>query len=271
MNNLAPPQIKICGICNIEDAQLAVKYKAQYIGLIFVKSSPRYIEPMLAKTIAEAVGKNIKVVGVFQNSTAQEMENIASLVGLDYLQLHGQESPSLCSTLSKPVIKVFQLTSKMVDDEPCITLPLLDLQNGTELPNAQSSFMPKNKDAPQKADTSAKTIENCLNILETYKPCCQHFLFDRPKKNVNHAWLSSASQVLNPIESHLQQYFLAGGLNAHNIEKVLQRLSPTVLDIASGVEKTERRKSETLIAEFCAKVHGINNESLISEVEVTNK
>lgn len=74
------PKIKICGICSVEDAQLAIKYAVEYIGLIFVKSSPRYIEPVIAKSIANSIGDKIQVVGVFQNSTLQEMENIASLV-----------------------------------------------------------------------------------------------------------------------------------------------------------------------------------------------
>ncbi len=266
-SSVPAPKIKICGICNIGDAQLAVKYKADYMGLIFVKDSPRYIDPMLAKPIVEAVGKDIQVVGVFQNSSLGEMENIASLVGLDYFQLHGKEPPSLCSILSKPVIKTFQLASKIVDDEPCITLPMLDLQSGKSLPNAQSAFTPKGREADKEQDTSAAAIENCLAILETYKPYCQHYLFDRPKKNANFDWLASASQALNIIEKHLQNYFLAGGLNAKNIESVLQRLKPAALDIASGVETTARQKSETLIADFLAKIQKQNNEPLISQTE----
>jgi phosphoribosylanthranilate isomerase len=261
------PKIKICGICNIEDAQLAVKYKIDYMGLIFVKSSPRYIDPMIAKSIAAAVSENIQIVGVFQNSTLQEMENIASLVGLNYFQLHGQESPGLCSELSKPVIKAFQLASKITGKEDCITLPLLDLQSGIELPNAQSAFTPKVSASDHGPHTKAAAIENSLSILETYKAHCQYLLFDRPKTNVNHDWLKSASYALNLIEEHGQNYFLAGGLNANNIARALQTLKPAALDIASGVEKTARQKSETLIADFCAKVKEQYNEPVMSHDE----
>ncbi len=243
--SLAPSKIKICGICNIEDAQLAVKYEAQYIGLIFVKSSPRYVEPVIAKSIVDSIDDNIQTVGVFQDSPLQEMESIASLVGLDYFQLHGHESPTLCSSLSKPVIKAFQIANEIIADEPCITLPLT---------NGQAN----------------KDIHTCLNILEKYTPYCQHFLFDKPKQDSNSNWLDFAIQKLKLIEKHLQDYFLAGGLNANNIQKVLQELQPSVIDIASGVEKTVRTKNEILIADFCSKVRAPNNKLSISQLGVTN-
>ena len=118
------PAIKICGICNEADARLAIEHGVQYIGLIFVESSPRYVAPALASSIVESVDNKAKMVGVFQNANDDEIENIANSVNLDYLQLHGNESPAFCATLSRPVIKSFQIveTNESSDEQSCLTL-----------------------------------------------------------------------------------------------------------------------------------------------------
>jgi phosphoribosylanthranilate isomerase len=262
MPNVVSPKIKFCGICSPTDAEVSVEFGAQYLGLIFVKSSPRYIEPVAAQAITASVQHKVQVVGVFQDSSAEEMEGIASFVGLDYFQLHGNESPALCKSLSKPVIKAFQVVYKSqavdrsqpvdesqpversVADQPCTTLSFSNLG--------------VNKD-----------VDNIVELLEQYRPYCQHFLFDRPKKNFNSDWLDFASQSLASVENQLGDYFLAGGLNASNIQRAMLRLSPAVVDIASGVEKTVRIKDKGLMAEFCSTLEasrkdGKNNGSFSS-------
>jgi phosphoribosylanthranilate isomerase len=223
-------KIKICGICNMTDAQLAIKYGAHYLGLIFVQSSPRYVDPALAQSIVDSCNREqIKVVGVFQNSSTEEMENIAHSVGLDYFQLHGNESPALCSILSRPVIKTLQIANKSLAEQACTTFSL-----GTVDPN--------------------RDIDHCLALLEQYRPYCHHFLFDKSKDSQTSDWLASVSAELQLIEHELGEYFFAGGLNINNIEIVLQKLKPAVVDISSGVEKMVRIKSETLLADFCTKI-----------------
>lgn len=231
------PEIKICGVCSVADAQLTLKYGAQYLGLIFVQSSPRYVDPLLAQSIAESCDRQrIKIVGVFQNSPLEEMENIASSVGLDYFQLHGNESLATCSILSRPVIKTFQIADKPLEQSSCITLSLSD-----------------------------KDIDHCLAVLEQYRPYCRHFLFDRSKDYNQADWLNRVSQELRLIEDELGDYFLAGGLNANNIQIVLEKLKPSIIDIASGVEQAVRIKSESLIKEFCSKIQGSNTVPLSSQ------
>jgi phosphoribosylanthranilate isomerase len=253
MTTLVTPQIKICGICSVEDAQLAVRYGAKYIGLIFVKSSPRYVEPVIAKSIAESLGNNAQIVGVFQNSSLEEIENIASVVGLDYLQLHGQESPDLCSRLSKPVIKVFELVMQQ-DSNSYLSVNADNLYHLSQAAPFNGYRYGACIPLPVTTLPTGKYAESCLSILQSYKPYCQYFLFDKPKTNTNENWLECVTQYLKTLEPTLSEYFLAGGLNASNIQKVLDELNPAAIDIASGVEQTTRIKSEVLIAEFCSQI-----------------
>jgi phosphoribosylanthranilate isomerase len=101
-------KIKICGITNLADAKLAVEYGADYLGFIFAKS-PRQVSPDEVKEIIEQLPEKIKKVGVFANQPLEEVQGIISRCSLDYLQLHGDESPEYCQEFHLPVIKAFRV------------------------------------------------------------------------------------------------------------------------------------------------------------------
>lgn len=110
MNNKQDQRVrlKICGITNLEDARFASGALVDYLGFIFYDKSPRYIEPGEAGAIInwlEGPGK----VGVFVNQPLDDVNRIAKETGLDYVQLHGNESPEYCELVEKPVIKVLHI------------------------------------------------------------------------------------------------------------------------------------------------------------------
>jgi len=89
-------RIKICGVTKTDDALAAVLAGAGMIGLNFFQGSPRYVEPAQAQDIAAAVPQS---TGVFVNASAAEINRIADSVGLDWVQLHGDEPPELLADL----------------------------------------------------------------------------------------------------------------------------------------------------------------------------
>jgi len=109
-------KVKICGITSPEDAIAACDAGADFIGLIFVPSSPRYVTRERAETIVRALRSRGRIgpqiVGVFRDSSIDEMERTAETVELDLLQLHGQEAPAVVEELSLPAIKAFRIHDK---------------------------------------------------------------------------------------------------------------------------------------------------------------
>jgi len=100
--------IKICGITNLADARYASGAGADYLGFIQDSNSPRYVEPSMAKDIIAWV-YGAQSVGVFVDSTPDEVNAIAASAGFDLVQLHGSESPAVCAAVDAPVIKALKI------------------------------------------------------------------------------------------------------------------------------------------------------------------
>ena len=100
-------KIKICGITRKKDAILCAKYGADAVGFIFYKKSKRYIQADAVKIIIKSLPAFIMKIGVFVNEEIGEVNRIAEFVGLNAVQLHGDESPEYASQMTHPVIKSF--------------------------------------------------------------------------------------------------------------------------------------------------------------------
>jgi phosphoribosylanthranilate isomerase len=104
--------IKICGITRTEDALAAAGHGADYLGFIFVPSTPRFVEPERAADIAAAVreqGDAPQFVGVFRDASTDYIRSIGELVGLDVVQLHGAESDDDIRQLGLPAVKTLRV------------------------------------------------------------------------------------------------------------------------------------------------------------------
>jgi phosphoribosylanthranilate isomerase len=102
-------RVKICGITNLEDALLAAELGADALGFIFYAKSPRHVAPETARSIIAQLPPFVAAVGVFVDEAAAVVQELAARVGLDWVQLHGQESPDYCRNLGCKVIKAFRI------------------------------------------------------------------------------------------------------------------------------------------------------------------
>jgi phosphoribosylanthranilate isomerase len=112
-------RVKICGITNLDDAGLATALGAHALGFIFYTKSPRAVTPEQAEHIIRQLPPFVATVGVFVDEDAVTVRDIASRVGLDWIQLHGSESPDYCRSLGQRVIKGFRVK----DEESFAQMP----------------------------------------------------------------------------------------------------------------------------------------------------
>lgn len=101
-------KVKICGVTNPADAVAAVESGADYLGLNFYPGSPRFLEVARALEIAGAVARRVPLVGVFVNAPATRIEDVAGRVGLDLIQLSGDEGPEAVAPFAGRALKAFR-------------------------------------------------------------------------------------------------------------------------------------------------------------------
>lgn len=94
------PKIKICGITNTDDAVEAIELGADILGLNFYPKSPRYIKPQKAEKIIRKFPAFVDIAGVFVNADSETIRSTAGNLMLDWVQLHGDETPQFCDSLS---------------------------------------------------------------------------------------------------------------------------------------------------------------------------
>lgn len=101
--------VKICGITNLEDAQHAVRCKADAVGFIFYEPSERYIHPDSAAAIVSRLPDHISKVGVFVNADTRYVHEVTAKVRLSAAQLYGNEGADDLVGYEISVIKVFRI------------------------------------------------------------------------------------------------------------------------------------------------------------------
>lgn len=107
--------VKICGITSQKDAELSIKHGASAIGFIFYKDSLRCMQVNKLLQWIHTVSNKVKTVGVFVNEKNSFVQSVSDKLDLDYIQLHGDESPEYCFKINRPVIKAIRV-DKYVDN-----------------------------------------------------------------------------------------------------------------------------------------------------------
>ena len=98
--------VKICGITRIQDALAAQNRGADMVGFVFAES-PRSIDIAAAAEITAEL--SCRKVGVFVHQHPDEINRIAEQCGLDYAQLHGNETQDECDQIEVKVIKTIRV------------------------------------------------------------------------------------------------------------------------------------------------------------------
>jgi phosphoribosylanthranilate isomerase len=205
-------RIKICGITTVEDALLAAEAGADAIGLNFYERSPRYVTAERAKEICAALPRGVAKVGVFVNSLPKGVVATAERLGLDAVQLHGDEGPDFLAALGQlPVIRAFRCKEATLDG----VRAFLNLCE----PAAHPVAILLDAHAPGGYGGTGQVLDWAAIRRE------QHKLGGLP-------------------------LILAGGLTPENIAEAIRIARPAAVDTASGVESAPGKKDSAKVRAF---------------------
>jgi phosphoribosylanthranilate isomerase len=198
-------QLKICGITSIDDARMCASLGADALGLNCYPGSSRYIPMFLAEQVAAAIPEGVAKVGLFVNERPEEANRLVKQLGLDYVQLHGDEPPDeLLAYEGKPVIRALRL--------------------GQHNLRALIEYV----------DRARK-----LNI-----PVAAWLIDGWTPGQYGGAGKSPPMDDVLTLKRHLapERLILAGGLRPDNVAEAIERLAPDAVDVCSGVETSPRQK-----------------------------
>lgn len=104
------PSIKVCGLTLLNQVEALAESEVSFGGFIFYPPSSRYVEGKVDPESIQKI-KSLKKVGVFVNASKATILERVTNFGLDYIQLHGEESPEFCRDLQQEisVIKAFKV------------------------------------------------------------------------------------------------------------------------------------------------------------------
>jgi phosphoribosylanthranilate isomerase len=207
---ILPIQTKICGLSTPETLDAALKGGASHVGFVFFPKSPRNVTPERAAALAARVEGRAKIVGLFVDPTADDVDQVRANVRLDVIQLHGDERPALVSQLR--------------------------MRNGLEVWKAVPIRTAADLNEAQKYRGAASMI------LYDAKPPAGS---DLPGGNgLRFDW-----ELLRG-HKHPLPWVLSGGLDARNIADAVRTTGTTFVDVSSGVESAPGVKDVDKIAAF---------------------
>lgn len=217
-----PALVKICGIKEETTLQGMAGLRVDYIGFVFAKSR-RQVTPeraaqlqAAARSVAMAAGKPPLTVGVFVNPTLEQLEQTLSVVPLDVVQLHGEETPEFARQVRERLnVDVWR------------ALPVKD-----------------------EDDSTAGAAR-----LQAYAGAVSTVLLDTAGGGTGQTfrWDVIPAYQRAAVSSGLR-LFVAGGLSPDNADKLVSAYRPEGVDISSGVE-TDGAKDNGKIAAFVERVN----------------
>ncbi len=233
-------RVKICGITNLADARVAVEAGADLLGFILYPRSPRYVEPEVIREIVEGMKNEIKdsklkigatagefpppnlqfsifnfqfprFVGVFVNEPIARVAAILEETGLDYAQLHGDETPEMMAVLEGRAFKALRPANA---------------DAAAAQAERYAGLGPKEDHAPRW-------------LMDAYDP---HEYGGTGKRADWHVAASLARRYPGLL--------LAGGLTADNVDAAIRAVRPWGVDVSSGVELRPGRKDHEKVLAF---------------------
>ena len=94
-------RIKFCGLVRPSDVTAAVALGVDAIGFVFYENSPRYVDIQLAAQLRRLLPSFVSAVGLFVNADFAAIQSTQLRVGLDVIQLHGDESPEFAQMVGE--------------------------------------------------------------------------------------------------------------------------------------------------------------------------
>jgi phosphoribosylanthranilate isomerase len=213
----SPPKVKICGLTRREDAVLAWRAGADFLGVVLVPDTPRYRTPQEAGRILRDLPVQGVVVGA--DLSPEEAASSALEAGASVVQLHGGETP--------------EVVARVREAGPWRVWKACRVRHAEDVREALNRY--------------ADAADGLL--LDGWHPN----RLGGSGRTFSWADVAGADLV---FPEHLIK-ILAGGMSPANVVEAVNALRPKVVDVSSGVEKSLGIKDAAKVTQFIERVRKV--------------
>ena len=208
--------VKICGITSKRDLKAAQELGANFVGFVLEEKSKRFISLEKLELLSMIISRPLKSVVLLVDPSNDFLERLLVSSKMDYIQLHGDESPERVKEIAKitnvPLIKAIGVEKET------------DLLNIRSYESSVDFILLDSKEKENGYLKGGRGIKFNWNIIRGF--------------NFNKPW------------------FLAGGLNANNVIDAMKTTGAKMLDVSTGVENTPGKKSFDKMRKFIGRANG---------------
>jgi phosphoribosylanthranilate isomerase len=222
-----PPRVKICGITNLHDAEMAVELGAWAVGMIFFQDSPRRCSPTEAERIVAALRRRVELCGVFVNAPLDHVVALSEDLGLSMLQFNGEEGPSFCAEATR--------------------------RNGARVIRAAQVSGPGDV-----RDLERFHVD--FHLLDARSK-------QAGKQTLRGGTGETFDWSLVGLRRSKVPLILSGGLTAENVGEAIALTDPYAVDTASGTEGAPGRKDPERLRAFFAAVQEAHGRADLADAE----
>ena len=212
-------RVKICGLTAAADVAAAVSAGAAYVGFVFFEKSPRHVTVDAARTLALDVPPGVAKVALTVDADNAALDALTGRVPLDFLQLHGEESPARVAEIKAryglPVMKAIGVAE------------VADLAQVDVYAGVADQLLIDAKPPPGATRPGGNALAFDWRLIE------------------GRDW---------PLP-----WLLAGGLTPDNVAQAVARTGARQLDVSSGVERAPGVKDAKLIRAFIDNARGLTD------------
>ena len=208
--------VKICGITSEVDLRAAQELGADFVGFVLEEKSKRYINLRRLKSLSMITREPLKSVALLVDPSDDFLERLLMSSKVDYIQLHGEESPERVEEIAKitnvPLIKAIGVEKES------------DLLSIRKYEGFVDYILLDSKVKENRQLKGGRGISFNWDIIGGF--------------NFNKPW------------------FLAGGLNVNNVINAMKVTGAKMLDVSTGVETKPGKKSFEKMRKFIGRANG---------------
>lgn len=208
--------IKICGTTSLADAELAIEAGADAVGFVFAPG-PRRVSVEQVAEIAPGLAESVEKIGVFAETTLEEIELATVACGLTGVQLHFDAAPELTARLRGRLGDALRI--------------LRVVRIAAEAPGVAPTLV-------EDANADAVLVDSCSKS-------------GGGGTGISYDWELAGEAIFRRWTG--RRFIAAGGLNAENVAEAITRLAPWGVDVASGTEYAPGRKDAAKVRAFIAR------------------